>query len=158
MADVPGSRLIVICGLPGAGKTTLATRLEQSESAIRFCPDEWMEALSMDVWDSRAKSAIETLQWQVVQRLLQLGATVVIEWGTWTRLERDALREGARALGASVELLYLSAPVEVLFERTQQRRWVHAPITWEQLNQWAEQFEEPTPEELALFDAPRGVV
>jgi len=44
-------RLIIVCGLPGAGKTTLAKSLEESLRAIRFSADEWMEALSLDLYD-----------------------------------------------------------------------------------------------------------
>jgi len=45
----PGGRLIIVCGLPGAGKTTHAQELQIRVNAIRLCPDEWMEALSLDV-------------------------------------------------------------------------------------------------------------
>jgi molybdopterin-guanine dinucleotide biosynthesis protein len=41
-----GPRLIVVCGLPGSGKTTLAKTLESRLRAVRFCPDDWMDALS----------------------------------------------------------------------------------------------------------------
>ncbi|MEM6338151.1 MAG: AAA family ATPase [Bacteroidota bacterium] len=43
--------LVIICGLPGAGKTTHARRLERELDAVRFGPDEWMEALGMDLYD-----------------------------------------------------------------------------------------------------------
>jgi hypothetical protein len=44
-----GARLIIVCGLPGSGKTTHAKLPEGRLSAIRFSPDEWMNALSLDV-------------------------------------------------------------------------------------------------------------
>ncbi len=112
-----GPRLIVVCGLPGAGKTTHAKRLEVGRGAVRLCPDDWMDALSANQWDGACRARVEALQWALAQRLLAPGQTVVIEWGIWARSERDTLRLGARALGAGVELHYLTAPVEVLFER-----------------------------------------
>ncbi len=36
--------LILICGLPGSGKTTLAQTLEKERNAIRMCPDDWIDA------------------------------------------------------------------------------------------------------------------
>ncbi len=108
-------QLIIVCGLPGSGKTTHAKQVEQDLRAVRFCPDEWMEALQIGAWDSDARERIEKLQWTLAQKLLSLGHTVVIEWGTWARSERDALRTQARALGAAVELHFLDAPVEILF-------------------------------------------
>jgi len=147
-----GARLIVVCGLPGSGKTTHAKQLQARLRAIRLCPDEWMDALLLDIWDDRQREKIESLQWQFGQQLLILGFTVIIEWGTWGRSERDALRLRARELGASVELHYLSAPVEVLLDRVQRRGMENPPIKREQLLQWANAFQAPTAEELTLFD------
>jgi predicted kinase len=147
-------RLIIVCGLPGSGKTAHAKLVESRLHAIRFSPDEWMRALSLDLYDEERREKIESLQWKFAQELLALGLTVIIEWGTWARLERDTLRIGARALGAAVELHYISAPIEVLFDRIQRRGVENPPIKREQLLRWAEIFQAPTPEELALFDEP----
>ncbi|WP_219502743.1 AAA family ATPase [Nonomuraea ceibae] len=60
----PGPRLILLCGLPGAGKTTPARRLER-----RFS--------------------------RHAEELLRLGQTVVLEFGFWTRAEREEKRDPA---------------------------------------------------------------
>lgn len=111
-----------------------------------------MDALSVDVWDERMRAKIEALQWQMGQQFLAFGLNVIIEWGTWGRSERDALRLRARELGAAVELHYLSAPVDVLFNRLQRRGLEDPPIKREQLLHWAEAFEIPTAEEVVQFD------
>ena len=56
-----GGRLIIVCGLPGSGKTTHAKQLEVGLAAVRFCPDEWMDALSLDLWDEARRQKIENL-------------------------------------------------------------------------------------------------
>jgi len=148
------ARLIIVCGLPGSGKTTLARRLESELHAVRFCPDEWMEALSLDIYDEDRRARIEALQWKLAQRLLTLGLVVIVEWGTWGRSERAALRVGARALGAAVELHSLPESEDVLFERIRQRDRESPPIDRAELSQWIEIFQAPDAEEIALFDEP----
>jgi predicted kinase len=113
-----------------------------------------MDALSINVYDEEKRGKIEALQWKFARELLALGLVVIIEWGTWGRSERDALRLGARALGAAVELHVLSAPAEVLFERIQRRGGENPPIERDDVSRWCETFEAPTAEEMALFDPP----
>lgn len=146
------SRLIIVCGLPGAGKTTHAKQLEARLSAVRLSADDWMEALAIDLWDAAAREKVEALQWQFARELLARGMTVIIEWGTWSRLERDALRQGAKALSAVVELHYLSAPIDVLLERVQRRGMEDPPIRGDQLLEWTSVMQIPSAEEMALFD------
>jgi len=147
-----GPHLIVVCGLPGAGKTTLAKRLEDERDAVRFSADEWMEALSINLHNEEVRGRIEALQWTVCQQLLAKGLTAIVEWGTWGQWERDILRTRARELGASVELQYLSAPPDVLFDRIQKRNMEDPPITREAVTKWVDLFEVPTEQEQALFD------
>ncbi len=148
----PRGRLIIICGLPGTGKTTLAKALAAHHRGTTFCADDWMDALGIDLWDSTRRDAIEALQWQQARDLLALGGTVIIEWGSWARSERDMLREGARELGATVELFFHDAPPEVLFARTSARGRETPPITLEQLCEFSAAIDRPTAEELALYD------
>jgi predicted kinase len=149
-----GPRLFLVCGLPGAGKTTRAKQLEAKFHAIRFSPDEWLEDLSLNLYDEQSRARIEALQWKLAQALLQRGMAVILEWGTWGRHERDTLRLGARKLGAGVELHYLTAPIDVLYERVQQRARENPPITRSDIATWVAMFETPTPQEIALFDPP----
>jgi predicted kinase len=113
-----------------------------------------MDALSLDLYDEERRAKVEALKWKFGQALLALGLSVIIESGTWGRSERDALRLGARALGAAVELHYLSAPADVLFHRIQRRGMENPPIERDAFSQRFEVFQVPTPEEMALFDEP----
>lgn len=156
----PSARLVIVCGLPGAGKTTLSKRLEADYDAVRMCPDEWMAELGIDLFDQTMRPLVEGLQWQVAERLLGLGVSVVIEWGTWSRVERDGLRERGRALGAAVELRFLDATIDELWRRVDARgmevQMGGRRLTRDDIVSYAATFERPDDDELALYDAPLG--
>ena len=154
------ARLVLICGLPASGKSTLARRLADSIPAIRLDKDDWTTRLGHDVWDDEFRVRLEAELWALTQQLLAQGQSVILEWGHWARAERDEKRLGARALGVAVELHHLDAPLDELAERARRRtesgEWTAAPMTRAHFEQWSATFEPPGEEELALFDDPSG--
>jgi predicted kinase len=94
-------RLVLMCGLPGSGKTTLAKFLESELPAVRLCPDEWMVDLGIDLFDEQSRDRLEKVFWRLAQDLLRLGQSVVLESGFWLRSDRDEKRFGARAVDLS---------------------------------------------------------
>lgn len=142
----------MMCGLPGAGKTTLAKTLESEHSAVRLCPDDWILTLLEDSSDlverNRLREPVERLQWELGQRLLNLGQNVILENGFWSREERQSFREAAQALGAEVKLEYLEVPLEELWRRLQSRSGTFT-VTRQELEQWWKDFEPPQDDERA---------
>jgi predicted kinase len=149
--------LFLICGLPGAGKTTLARQIEAARPALRLCPDEWIASILADRNDSdeldRLRDPVEKIQWEVAQRALVLGIDVVLEFGFWSRAERVYFRSQAEALGAQVELRYLELSRAELWQRLEKRNANLPPGTFPvseaQLDQWLSAFEAPTPDEFS---------
>lgn len=148
---------MLLCGLPGSGKTTVARDLVRTRDAIRLCPDDWMASLGVDLFDEAMRARIEAVQWELAQEMVQRGLTVVIEWGVWSRAERDEVRVRARDLGVRVELRFLDEPIDVLWERVRHRNETGPPgtpiISREDLVAWSTRFEPPTPDELSRFDS-----
>ena len=155
MRDV---RLILTCGLPGAGKTTLARQLAADRGAARLTTDEWLWALGSTPWNATTQRKVEQQLRQLAQEILRLGLSVVLDFGLWARSERDELRSVARAVGVGVELHYLDVPAEELWRRIDARNaqppWDAHPIRRADLDGWLPLFEAPDAAELDLFDAP----
>lgn len=144
--------LVIVCGLPGSGKTTHSRSVAAELTAIRLSPDEWMESLNINLWDEDARELVERLQWDLGKELLQISQPVVIDWGTWGRAERDALREPGRSIGASVELHFLEEDIDVLWHRIQRRNAEAPAITRKDVDSWVGAFEPPTEKEVSLYD------
>lgn len=151
----------MLCGLPGAGKTTLAKELESERQVIRFCPDEWIAMLLATPTDKvereRLRDPVESLLFQTALQLCKLGSTVVLENGFWVRSERDLYRERVQKQGIFVELHYKSASFETLWQRVDTRNKSNPldpfVISKEELTKWHTLFEHPDSDELKLFDS-----
>jgi predicted kinase len=156
---VSETRLILTCGLPGAGKTTLARQLAADRSAVCLTKDEWLTALGSSPWDTPTREKVEQELWHLAQQILRLGLSVVLDFGLWARIERDEMRSVARDLGVGVELHYLEVPTDELWRRIQARNsqppWDSYPIRRAELDGWLRLFQAPDAAELALFDSPR---
>lgn len=94
----------LVFGFLGSGKTTLAKRLELQHSAVRFTPDEWMVSLfgedpPADTFQHRAAAILDIMQ-PIWARCLSLGLDVVLDYGFWSRAERDRVRAAVKEIGA----------------------------------------------------------
>jgi predicted kinase len=150
--------LLLTCGLPGSGKTTLARRLAVERDAQRFTKDEWVCDLGADLRDEEFRVRLEAKLIELAFELLAAGRSCILDFGLWSREERDALRLRARRLGVRVELHYLDTELGELVRRTAQR-FAREPentvqMSVEELTAWASSFEPPTSDEQRLFDAP----
>ncbi|GAA1440588.1 AAA family ATPase [Leifsonia poae] len=147
--------VILLCGLPGSGKTTFARRLERETGAIRFSTDEWMADLGLDYFDTlrdNVQNRLDRLWAQLVER----GLSVILEDGTWQRDERDEIRHIAERLGAGTELHYFDVPFDKLWRRLETRNanppYGTVPITREVLEDSRLRFQRPDQAEFSLFD------
>ena len=152
--------LHLICGMAGAGKTTLAKQIKAETSAIRFSPDEWISHLLADLNDrhesERLRDIVEAMQWDLTQQLLSSGLSVILENGFWGKSERESCRDTARKLGARVQLQYLDVTEDELLRRISKRN-NNLPegsfiVTEAELHEWLTWFQKPNAEELDTYD------
>ncbi len=155
----------LIVGLPGAGKTTRARRLESTESALRLTPDDWLMAVFGDDHPTRWRSQDrvdqrDRLEGKLLEaglRAVQLGVDVVFDFGFWGQDERSALRWIAGTLGVRAQVVYLPITYEEQRRRIT-RRYESEPGQFQMsdadLQQWRVQFQAPDEDEIEGREIP----
>lgn len=152
--------LHLMVGLPCSGKSTLARTLEHEHAALRLAPDEWhIRLFGQDAEEPEHQARhtlIETLLWEVARRALALGVNVILDFGFWTRAEREDFRSRAKRLGASSEVHFLDVAEDELLRRLTHRNAQRSLQTFcipeEMMRPWFALFQKPTSDELQRRD------
>lgn len=152
--------LHLMVGLPCSGKTSRAQKLETERSALRLTPDEWQLRLFGQDAEAPEHDArhgvIEALLWELASRALGLGTNVILDFGFWTREEREDYRWRAKQLGASSEVHFLDVPADELLRRLMRRNEQPSPMDFQiseaMMKPWIASFQKPTADELERRD------
>jgi hypothetical protein len=146
-------RLYLVCGLPGAGKTTRSRQLVDATNAVYVSADEWVVGLGMSLVDYEFRVKLQSCLLAHAGELLRRGLSVVIEFGSWSRAEREAIRQVGAREGAAVELHFVNAPLDELVRRVRARGGpALEALASKVLLEESYRFEHPGDEEIASFD------
>lgn len=155
------SRLILVCGPTGAGKTTYSISLSEEANAIRFSIDPWMQALfakdmnSLDfAWMMERVQRCYGQIWEVSEQILKMDGNVVLDLGFTTKEQRAVFSSRGDELNINAEIHYLNAPEDVRKQRVKTRNQEKDPsvyafeVTDMMFNFMEPKFEIPDQEEL----------
>ena len=150
--DPRAATLVLMVGLPAAGKTTRAKELAATHQALRLTPDHWMIPLFGDPMAGGKRFVLEGRLISVALQALRLGTSVVLDYGLWGRDERSALRWLARSAGAACQVVYLPVDKDVQLARIAHRQETAPhqtfPMSEADVDAWREQFQVPDAAEL----------
>ncbi|MCM2430065.1 AAA family ATPase [Streptomyces sp. RKAG337] len=152
------STVVLMCGLPGAGKTTYAMDLVRRGFA-RLSIDEvvWQRlgqrdaglVLGAEAFD-RLKEEVRREQRQELIELMLAGRDVVVDYSFWSRAARDDYKALIESHGCRWELVHLKADRTTLERRLEVRSGVEGAnaVTVDEtlFNRYLANFEEPNGE------------
>lgn len=144
----------LVSGPIGAGKTTKALEIVNDTKAVLMSPDRWIIDAGISLRYSDVRAVIEEAQWNISVLLLGKGHDVVIEWGTWSRLERIEILTKAKALGHDVAGYFLIPDLNTLVQRvkTREASWPDSDrVTSDEIGSSARSFDNPNDDELKLY-------
>jgi predicted kinase len=138
------AKIYFICGFIGSGKTTYAKQLAISDPAVRFSIDEWMiplygEHMEREVFDTRLQTLMALFK-DTAADMLNLGTSVIFDFGFWAINERVEFQQWAESIGVESELIYLDSSFEVCSKRALTRNQNRSDKSYEM-----------TPDMLSMF-------
>ncbi len=152
----------LICGLPGAGKTTLAKKIEDEQRALRFSLDEWLITLfgrypiTPDNHAAHVERVLScrSLIWLMAERALHLGVDVILDDGFFLKEHRAEYRKLIENAGAKPKLYFVDVDSEKLLTRLHNRNkdlpTNNFAIENDLMAYFFSLFEPPTAEEMEL--------
>lgn len=124
------SKVIMMCGVCGSGKTTYAKQKEQ-EGYIRLSIDEEMWNIygqrGIDYSENQYDELSEKVELLLRQKMISLiknGKNVVIDFSFWNKDNREFYRNMIENAGGIVELVYMKANKELLRKRLQKKEFI----------------------------------
>jgi predicted kinase len=147
--------VVLMCGLPGSGKTTYAMELVR-RGHVRLSIDEavWrrlgrrdaglvLEAAAFD----RLKEEVRAEQRQELVELMLAGRDVVVDYSFWSRAARDDYKALVESHGCRWELVHLKADRTTVERRLEVRNGAEGAnsvtVNKELLHRYLTDFEEP---------------
>lgn len=154
--------VVLMCGVAGSGKTTFSQKLEERGFA-RLSIDELVWNIAgrygidypAESYGEKLASARGALK-RALADLLTTRQPVVVDSAFWSRSHRRDFKDLVAAGGGRARIAYLVAPKDLLRDRLARRSSrfdanAALPIDEARLDTFIDSFEEPSPDELALW-------
>src|SRR5688500_13052868 len=152
IARMQERRLYLVCGLPGAGKTTRSRQIVDSVGGLYLSADEWVLGLGMSLMEFEFRVRLQECLLRQAGELLRRDVSVILEFGSWTRDARETSRQAGVRAGATLELPLRSSPRYELVRRVRARgSAADDELASKVLRHESGRLEEPTSQQIARF-------
>lgn len=118
------SKVILICGKIASGKSYYANQIKNKEKAVILNTDELTFALfdneQGEKYKDRANRANNYLMKKTVE-LIKAECNVILDWGFWTKKQRNEVTEYFRSKNINIEWHYIDIEDELWEENIDER-------------------------------------
>ena len=151
-------KVLIMCGKICSGKSTYAEKLKLENKAVILSVDELTLALFENQAGEKLDFYVEKLKEYFLKKSLDIveaGADVILDWGFWTKKERDYAREFYDSRNISYQFYYMNVGIDEWKKRILKRnqkikreQLETYPIDKGLLSKVEKMFEEPDRKEL----------
>ena len=124
--------MYLICGFLGFGKTTIAKKLEKELPALRLTHDEIMlkrYGRNPDNFEEKYKEVDKFIR-KEAEKAIKQGKNIILDYGFWTREQRQLYYEWSKALTPNVIFYALLCDMEVAKQRVLARTKNNSEELW----------------------------
>ena len=118
------AKVFLICGKICCGKTTYAQKLCKENNAVLLSVDEITLALFGQHCGDKHDEYVERTEKYLLSKsleLIQKDINVVLDWGFWTKAERESVKEFYKSRNIECELHYIDVSDETWQYRLNKR-------------------------------------
>ncbi|MDE6149007.1 MAG: ATP-binding protein [Ruminococcus sp.] len=118
------SKVIMTCGKICSGKSTYAKQISSKNKAVLLSVDEITLALfGQNCGDKHDEYVAKTEKYLFDKSLeiLQIGVNVVLDWGFWTKAERQYAKEFYKSKNIQCEFHFIDVGNEIWHQRLNKR-------------------------------------
>lgn len=108
-------KAILTCGKVCSGKTTLAKKLKAERNAVILSCDELMLSLFDEQLGEKHNETVRKSEEYLLKKsleILECGIDVILDWGFWTKSERQQVGDFYNSHGFDIEWHFVNVPDE----------------------------------------------
>ncbi|MEM9005899.1 MAG: ATP-binding protein [Cyanobacteria bacterium P01_F01_bin.86] len=123
------SRVTLLFGPIGAGKSFIAQQIAQRDEALHLASDKWFQTLYLPdmpnppdmSWVAPRIDRCEQMIWTLTEQAIASGIPVVLDVGLATQGAREKFQHRCESAGCQYQFVFVDAPLEVRSQRVRDR-------------------------------------
>lgn len=148
--------MIIVCGLPGTGKTTVAKKIALKIGGILLRTDVIRKELKEENYSQKARQGVYDEMFRRARQLLKESQNVVLDATFYSRKWRKIAKNIAKSLKVDFKIIEVVCPQELVRKRMQKRKGDESEAEYKHYLIYKKLFQ-PVKEKHTTIDTSRGI-